>query len=148
MILVDTNILGRITDSADSQCKICRKAINSLRARDEQLIIFPQNLYDFWAIATRPRGAPPVGQNGLGMKIEQARQWEEFFIRRFIVLADRPELAQTWLSLVAAHRVGGYRSHDVRLAAAMQTYGIRTILTLNPRDFESMGVTILDPSSI
>jgi hypothetical protein len=82
------------------------------------------------------------------MKIEQAKQWEQFFIRRFTVLADRPELAPTWLSLVASHQVGGYRSHDVRLVAAMQTYGMKNILTLNPRDFGSMGITIINPASI
>jgi predicted nucleic acid-binding protein len=32
MILLDTNVLGRITDSADPQCAVARKAIQSRHA--------------------------------------------------------------------------------------------------------------------
>ena len=67
MILVDTNILGRITDSADSRCATSRRAIHGLPASGEQSAIVPQNLDEFWAVATR---APAV--NGQGMTTNQA----------------------------------------------------------------------------
>ena len=66
MILLDTNLLGRITDSADPQCLVARRAIHTLLARQERLIIVPQNLYEFWAVATRSPGAPAAGRNGWG----------------------------------------------------------------------------------
>ena len=84
MILLDTNLLGRMTDSTDPQCAVTRRAVHSLLARRERLIIVPQNLYEFWAVATRKPGPPPTGQNGLGMICEQASQWLQFFQRTSI----------------------------------------------------------------
>jgi hypothetical protein len=49
MILLDTNLLGRMTDSTDPQCSTSRRAVHVLLARPERLVIFPQNLYDFWS---------------------------------------------------------------------------------------------------
>ena len=60
----------------------------------------PQNLYEFWAVATRKRGGPPAGQNGLGMTPKQASQWLQFFQRRFVFLSDREELFTSWHALV------------------------------------------------
>ena len=53
MILLDTNILGRMTDSADPQCLTARRVVHALLAKSERLIVVPQNLYEFWAVATR-----------------------------------------------------------------------------------------------
>jgi len=47
MILLDTNLLGRMTDSTDPQCAAARRAVHSLLADRERLIIVPQNLYEF-----------------------------------------------------------------------------------------------------
>jgi hypothetical protein len=74
MILLDTNLLVRMTRSLDPQCGVARNAIQTLRARRERLIVVPQNLYEFWAVATCPVGAPPAGGNGLGMTPGQAGQ--------------------------------------------------------------------------
>lgn len=79
MILLDTKVLARMTDSTHPQCAASRRAIHVLLAQRERLIIVPQNLYEFWALATRKPGPPPAGQNGLGMSCEQASQWLHFF---------------------------------------------------------------------
>ena len=47
MILLDTNVLARITDSTDSQCAASRRAVHVLLAQRERLVIVPQNLYEF-----------------------------------------------------------------------------------------------------
>ena len=148
MILLDTNLLVRMTRPLDPQCGVARAAIHACRARGEQLIVVPQNLYEFWAVATRARGAPPAGGNGLGMTTGQAVQWSRFILRRFTFLPDRDELSRLWLSLVEAHRVSGFRAHDVRLVAAMQSYGITRLLTFNTVHFRDLPVTILDPASL
>lgn len=62
MILLDTNLLGRMTDSGDPHSAVARRAIRTLSATGERLVIVPQNLYEFWAIATRMPAS-----NGLGM---------------------------------------------------------------------------------
>jgi len=79
MILLDTNVLGRMTDAADPQCATVRRAVRALLASHEQPVVVPQVFYEFWAVATRRAGPPPSGQNGLGMTTEQASQWLGFF---------------------------------------------------------------------
>src|SRR5438094_8220575 len=96
MILLDTNLLGRMTHSADPQCAASRRAVRVLFGQREQLIIVPQNLYEFWAAATRKRGAPPVGQNGLGMTSNQASLWLKYFQRRCKLVPDRADLVDPW----------------------------------------------------
>src|SRR5437879_774039 len=115
MILLDTNLLTRMTRLRDPQSGVARAAIQTLRGRRERLILVPQNLYEFWAVATRSAGAPPTGSNGLGMTPAQAGHWLRFFKRRFTLLYDREELSTLWQALVEAHAVTGFRSHDVRL---------------------------------
>ena len=148
MILLDTNLLGRITDAADPQFPPARKAIHSLLAERERLIVAPQNLYEFWAVATRRPGPPPTGQNGLGMVPEQASQWLRFFMRRFTVLPDREDLLARWHDLVKTLGITGLRSHDARLVAVMQSYGITRLLTFNADHFAIFPITVIDPASL
>lgn len=148
MILLDTNLLGRMTDSTDPQCAASRRAVHLLLAQRERLTIVPQNLYEFWAVATRKPGPPPSGQNGLGMTCEQASQWLNFFQRRFTLLPDRAELLGSWHALVKSLGVKGFKSHDARLAAAMQTYGIQRLLTFNANDFKSFSITTINPATL
>jgi predicted nucleic acid-binding protein len=148
MILLDTNLLTRMTRSHDPQSAVARAAIQTLLKRGERLIIVPQNLYEFWAVATRPAGPPPAGRNGLGMTTAQAGHWLRFFRRRFTLLPDRPDLCLIWQELVEKHIVTGFRAHDVRLVAAMQSYGITRLLTFNATDFRSLPVAILDPATV
>jgi predicted nucleic acid-binding protein len=110
--------------------------------------LYPQNLYEFWAVATRKPGPPPAGQNGLGMTPEQASRWLDFFQRRFALLPDRQELPALWHALVKTLRIGGFRSYDARLVAAMQSYGITRLLTFNADDFRDFPITLMDPASV
>jgi len=148
MILLDTNLLGRITDSTDPQCTAARRAIHVFLTRHERLIIVPQNLYEFWAVATRKAGPPPAGQNGLGMTCGQASQWLHFFQRRFTLLPDRTKLPEYWHHIVESLSIKGFKSHDARLVAAMQTYGISRLLSFNGNDFKPFSVTIIDPATV
>ncbi len=147
MILLDTNLLTWMTRSQEPQASVARAAIQTLLRRGELLVLVPQNLYEFWVVATRPPGAPPAGSNGLGMTPVQAGHWLRFFRRRFTLLPDREELSSLWLALVEAHGVTGFRAHDVRLVAAMQSYGITRLLTFNVDHFSGLPVTILEPAS-
>jgi len=143
MILLDTNLLGRLTDSGDPQCPAARRAMHTLLSRREQLAIVPQNLYDFWAVATRTSAA-----TGLGLTTEQTSQWLAFFQRRFTLLPDQEQLPAKWYDLVRTHSIKGFRAHDARLVAAMQCYGITQLLTYNRGDFRGLGITVIDPASV
>jgi predicted nucleic acid-binding protein len=148
MILLDTNILVRGTNSADPMHLPAKHAVDALRAQGERLIIVPQNLYEFWAVATRPVGKAPQGQNGLGMAPMRARAWLKFFQRRFVLLVDRPELNAIWQELVAEKGITGFKAHDARFVAAMKTYQISKILTFNIADFTAFGAVTLDPRAV
>jgi predicted nucleic acid-binding protein len=148
MILLDTNLLGRMTDSTDPQCAPSRRAVQFLLARGERLVIVPQNLYEFWAVATRRPGPPPAGQNGLGMNCNQTSLWLNYFRRRFTLLSDRADVLDTWHALVKTFGIKGLKSYDARLVAAMQTYGIVRLLTFNANDFKGFSISIIDPASV
>ncbi len=148
MILVDTNILGRLTDSTDPQCGIARSAVQSLHARHERIIIVPQICYEFWAVATRKLGPHPTGENGLGMTPAQASQWLRYFARRFTILMDHEDLLSRWHEMVTTMGIRGGRSHDARLAAAMLTYGIKQLLTFNAIHFRRFPIRVMDPASV
>lgn len=81
------------------------------------------------------------------MSPSQAGHWLRFFQRRFTLLPDRQELVTVWQALVEAHAVTGFRAHDARLVAAMQSYGITRLLTFNPAHFHGLPIMILDPAS-
>jgi predicted nucleic acid-binding protein len=148
MILLDTNVLGRMTDSAHPQCATAHRAIHSLVGKRERIVVVPQNIYEFWAVATRRAGAPPAGQNGLGMTPDRASQWLGFFQRRFTLLPDREDLLTRWHDLVRTLGITGVRSYDARLVAAMQGYEITLLLTFNADHFNGFPVTAIDPASL
>jgi predicted nucleic acid-binding protein len=148
MILLDTNLLARITSSSHPHCAPSRRAVTVLLARGEKLVIVPQNLYEFWAVATRKSGPPPAGQNGLGMTCNQASLWLQYFQRRVTLLADRADLPDHWHALVKSLGITGLKSHDARLVAAMQTHGLSRVLTFNANDFKIFSVTVIDPATV
>lgn len=148
MILLDTNVLARMTDSANRDCALARRAVYAIEREHEKLFVVPQNLYEFWAVATRKPGRPPSGQNGLGMGTERASQWLRFFRRRFAVMPDHEDLLERWHDLVRTLGITGLHSHDARLVAAMQTLNVNRLLTFNADHFVRFPITVVDPASL
>jgi len=48
MILLDTNLLTRMTRSQEPQAGVARAAVQTLLGRGELLVLVPQNLYELW----------------------------------------------------------------------------------------------------
>jgi hypothetical protein len=94
------------------------------------MFVAPQNLIEFWSVATRPRDA-----NGLGMTLTQAATQIARIKRLFFVLSDRADIYPEWEQLVMQYQVVGKKVHDARLVATMNVYGIQGIVTLNVADF-------------
>ena len=91
MAALDTNILLRLADPTSGQHAVAMAAVGKLRATGEPLVIFPQNVYEFWATATRPPRA-----NGLGLTVP-ACQGELTRLRAiFPLLPDHPALFAEW----------------------------------------------------
>lgn len=67
--LVDTNILLRLVQKNSPMHSDTQRAILMFKRQGELLYITPQNLIEFWAVATRP-----INSNGLGLSTAQAVQ--------------------------------------------------------------------------
>lgn len=144
MIALDTNVILRFSKTSDPQFPVVSRAIAKLEATGEELCIFPQNLYEFWATATRPLSA-----NGFGWDIPTAQQVRDGLKVSFLLLPDQPGLFDEWESLVVTHQCHGKVSYDARIVAAMTTHALTRLLTFNTADFARYpGLTVLDPAAV
>jgi predicted nucleic acid-binding protein len=129
--LLDTNILLRLLDENSSQHGIVSDAIKVLFEQQHKLMLCPQALAEFWAVATRP-----VNANGLGYTTAVAREAIDFFRGRFGMVFEHANALEIWLELVTEHQVSGKPTHDTKLVALMLIHGIEHVLTINTTDFK------------
>ena len=141
--LADTNVILRWAQPNDPLHSVAVDSVAALRARGMMVYIAPQNVYEFWNVATRPSD-----KNGFGLTPAQAegevRRLETFFP----LLEDTRTVYLEWRRIVVAHSVSGVQVHDARLAALMRVYGIANLLTFNARDFTRYGVHVLLPQDV
>jgi predicted nucleic acid-binding protein len=148
LILLDTNILLRFIDGVNPDCKVSQAAVRALRRRGEILAIAPQNLYEFWAVATRATGNY-ANANGLGLSSNRADLWLGYWLRNYPLLDEPADLPARWRTIVRVFNVIGKKSHDARLAAVMQFHNITRLLTFNAQDFRRFHfISVLDPRTI
>ncbi len=143
-ILIDTNVLGRLSQPGHAMHGIAVRTVTTLRDAQHELRVVPQVLYEYWTVATRP-----IDQNGLGFSIEETQANMLAFKAIFPPLRDERGILDRWERLVVAHRVLGKPTHDAHLVAAMERHGLSHVLTFNPSDFPRFGtVQILDPAHV
>src|SRR5215218_10444957 len=142
--LADTNILLRWVSPADPQHILAVDSVKALQRRGEVVHITPQNVIEFWAVATRPASA-----NGLGMSPAEAEREVESLEKLFPLVPDSPAVYAQWKDLVSAAGVSGVNVHDARLAAIMAVNGLTHVLTFNTKDFKRFhGVTAVHPEDV
>ena len=142
--LVDTNILLRAAQPSHPAHATATGAVRNLLARGERLCVLPQNLIEFWAVATRP-----AESNGLGLEVSEAAAELDGLKVIFELLPDTPAIYPEWETLVRAHQVKGKEAHDARIAAAMLAHGVTHILTFNGGDFKRFaGVKTVHPADV
>jgi predicted nucleic acid-binding protein len=143
-VLLDTNILGRMTEIGHPQHQLAADAVAVLAGRGDTPCLVPQVLYEFWVVATRP-----LAVNGLGLTPGQADTELSRFVGLDTLFPDNPAIYLEWRRLVTAHLVIGKNAHDARLVAAMIVQGLTHLLTFNTADFTRFpGITPLSPSSV
>ncbi len=143
-VLLDTNILLRLAQPKDPAHVTAAAAVMALRRGGDMLCTVPQNLFEFWAAATRP-----VANNGPGLSTAECVGELARLKASFPVLPDLPALLAEWETLVAAHESKGKQAHDTRLVAAMRIHGLTRLLTFNTSDFARYpGLIILDPAAV
>ena len=141
---VDTNVLLRSIDVGHAAQAIAQDAMIALRNRGESLSVFPQNLIEFWAVATRP-----VANNGLGLNIDRAEAELSNLKYLFAFLPDTAEIFPEWERLVRYHQVIGKQAHDARIVAAMNVHKVTHLLTFNTDDFKRYDkITVVSPSGV
>ena len=142
--LVDSNVLiARIApERVEHQTAI--DSVSRLLASTEELFVTPQNIAEFWRVATTPRRRP----GGLGLTAVEAGLRRENIKRDFTLLRDQPALYDVWERLVDQYQVIGLAVFDARLVAAMQIHRLDRILTFNITDFARYGVSVLDPKAV
>ncbi len=143
--LADTNLLLRLANVNDPLYQATDTAIQKLTAQGDTLTLFPQCLYEFYAVATRPASA----RGGLGYLPAQAKTEMARLRGIFDFRPDTAAVFTEWVDLVASYGVSGVAAHDARLVAAMQVHGIANLLTFNTADFARYAnITFLHPQHI
>src|SRR5688500_11641485 len=103
MIAIDSNVFVAAVQTGDTELRrLVRKAVAGLRRQAVQLVCFPQNLVEFWSVATRP-----LEHNGLGLTIEHTVRFVDRFQMRLQLLPETAELFPMWRELVLRYRVSG-----------------------------------------
>ena len=142
--LVDTNVLLRSVQHRSPSYRQARSAVTRLLRREERLCIFPQNVVEFWSVATRP-----AKNNGLGLSLPQAEWYVSRLESILALLNDSPDIYREWRYLVRTHGIGGVHVHDARLVAAMNVHAITSILTFDVDDFKRYpGIRVLHPRDV
>lgn len=143
-VLVDTNILVRLSDAGCPSHFDCDRAVSFLLGRGDMLFFCAQVTIEYWAVATRPRAA-----NGLDFEPAEAEIELRDFDNMLILLPEPPDIAARWRALVNEHTVRGKQAHDARLVALMEAHGLAHLLTLNGSDFARYpGITSLNPADL
>ncbi len=144
IILLDTNVLLRLSDGASPDQSVAEQALSSLRLRGDLPCVTAQNIIEFWAVATRP-----LTVNGLGWTTQRTADEIAQILNRFQLLEDSPVILTNWLLLVKAHDIKGKKVHDARLVAVMQVHGVTHLLTFNIDDFKGYSnLTLLHPRDV
>jgi predicted nucleic acid-binding protein len=141
---VDTNVLLRSVDDGHASQPLAENSLLALWDDGETFSIFPQNLVEFWAVATRPSA-----NNGLGWTVDRAEQELADLKNLFVVLADTEAILAEWERLVVRYRVIGKQAHDARLVAAMIVHQVTHLLTFNTDDFKRYTeITVVNPQDV
>lgn len=143
-VLLDTNLLTRPLEPLHHHHQPAVDALAALLAARERVCIVPQNLYEFYVVATRP-----AKDHGLGRTPRDAQAMVERFEQLYSLIEDTPVVYAQWKALIVAHGVAGKSAHDARLAAAMLAHGITRLLTFNGADFKRYPhVQVIDPPAL
>lgn len=143
--LLDTGALLRFSQRVHPRHQVTRAAIARLRAAGEELHMFPQNMREFWNVATRPADA----RGGFELTPAQADWRARVLERLFILLPDTADAYPEWRRLVVVPGVSGAQVHDAYLVAAMRAHGLTQIVTFNTRDFARYpGTVAIDPADV
>ena len=143
-VLIDSNVLLRRAQPAHPAHVSAVQSVARLLARGVPVYFTPQNITEFWNVATRPAEI-----NGLGLPYETVAAEVAIIEGLLTFLPDSPAIFPEWKRLITQYRVTGVKVHDARLAAIASVYGVKSILTFNGGDFARFKhLAVLHPSEV
>jgi predicted nucleic acid-binding protein len=143
-IQADTNILLRSAEPAHPTHTQAVNAVKTLLANGDRVCLIPQNLIEFWNVATRP-----VDKNGFGWSPAKTDVEISRLESLLTVLPDSQAIYREWRKVVLDNSVLGKQVHDARIIAAMNVHQITKLLTFNLKDFKRFThITLIDPNTI
>ena len=142
-IQADTNILLRSVEPAHPTHRQAVAAVKRFLANGDRVCLIPQNLIEFWNVATRP-----VDKNGFGWSPEKTDAELSRLESLLTMLPDSQLIYREWRKVVLDNAVLGKQVHDARIVAAMNVYQITKLLTFNTKDFKRFGqIGLIDPNA-
>jgi predicted nucleic acid-binding protein len=142
--VLDSNILLRMAQDTHPMHAEATQATITLIRQGETLHIIPQNLYEFWSVATRE-----IKYNGLGLSVGDTQNELARLRSLFSYLPDTPAVCSQWERLIVQYAVIGRDSHDTRIVAAMNVHGVTHLLTFNKDDFRRYtNIVVVSPGEI
>ena len=145
--LVDSNVLLRWLDTTDEEHSTAKNAIDALDAQGHSLHIAPQNIIEFWAVASRP-----IDKNGFGWDVARCISSVPLLLASFDYLPDTTAIFDEWRRLVTVYSVVGLHVHDTRLVAVMKAHGVDSLLTFNAKHFQRFeageNIAVVEPASV
>ena len=143
-VLGDTNILLRSAQPNHPLCYRATHAVSKLLRQNDSVFFCPQNIAEFWNVATRT-----AERNGLGFSDEEVLREVTRIEESLSLLPDVPAVYVVWKRIVHDYKVQGVKVYDARLVAIMNVYAVESILSFNTADFKRYDlVTALDPASL
>ena len=145
--LVDTGVLLRLIDKEDPLSAVVDTAVTRLVERNETLFTATQNIAELWNVSTRL-----TTENGLGLSAQEVLCRIQMTVEPLCgILREHRRHYQELMRLAATYQIRGKQVHDARLVAAMLTWRVESILTLNDRHFrryEAEGIRVVTPQEL
>lgn len=128
-VFLDTNVFLRFNVAEAPDHAIVRRAVKRLLDEDCILWISRQVIREFSVVLTRPQTfMTPLTAVDVAVRLR--------LLLPFFQIADETTLVTDHLlTLMTQVPVGGKQIHDANIVATMQAFGINTLFTLNPVDF-------------
>src|SRR3989337_392654 len=116
-ILADTNILLRSLEPEHKSHITAVNALVSSTRKYGKVCVLPQNLIEFWNVATQP-----ADKNGFGWTVTRTEGEVSRFEAILEVLPDSQAIYSEWKAIVSENSVLGKQVHDARIVAAMTVH--------------------------
>lgn len=124
-IQADSNILLRISEPDLRNHQKAVNAVKTLLAKGDRVCLIPQNLIEYWNIATRP-----VDKNGFGWLPAKTDVEISRLESILTVLPDSQAIYRQWRKLVFGNFDLGKQVHDARIVAAINVHQITKLFTI------------------